>query len=513
MVGKQRSTTWLFVTLVAMSGCATVDPRPDYERVGQHITDATGRERVYRPEDDALVAEIVAGLLQDGITADEGVEICLLNNPGLQAAFMDVGMARADVVQAGLFSNPFLGISAGFPDGGGLANLEASVAHNIAELWQIPIRTRAAERSLDAAVLDLARMTTEVAANAKAAYYVAVGADERLRIAQENRDIAKNLLELAEMRQTAGAANELDVNLSRSIAVNAEIEVQRARLAAADARRALATVWGLTGDANALALTDPLPTEFPETPDAESLVQLAKTWRLDIRTATKAVSAAEVRLEQQHALVFPTVEISLDMERGDRSSQGGRDFLADAARASIASGGLTAPDIQPRSERRGEKGQDVILGPGLGIELPIFDQNQAQIAKAQYAVQQARKTLDALDRAVTQEVRGAVDRAMTAWRLLRIYRDQSIPLAQSNLDLSREAYRAGRASFLSVLESQRFFLETRRGYVEASQSAATMIPELERMIGLPFTRLATEAEHVESGSPQDSRVNQRDVEN
>ena len=100
--------------------------------------------------------------------------------------------------------------------------------------------------------------------------------------------------------------------------------------------------------------------------------------------------------------------------------------------------------------------------------------------------------LEGLDRAVTQEVRGAVDRAMTAWRLMQMYRDQSIPLAQGNLDLSREAYLAGHASFLSVLEAQRFFLETRRGYVEASQSAATMIPELERMIGLPFDRLLAE---------------------
>ena len=81
---------------------------------------------------------------------------------------------------------------------------------------------------------------------------------------------------------------------------------------------------------------------------------------------------------------------------------------------------------------------------------------------------------------------------MTAWRLMQMYRDQSIPLAQGNLDLSREAFRAGRASFLSVLEAQRFFLEARRGYVEAAQSAATMIPELERTIGLPFDRFLAE---------------------
>ena len=492
MLEKMATLLCLFVTVAALGGCATVDPRPDYGRVARQVTEATGRTRVYQPDQDALVAQIVAGLLEDGITASEAVEIGLLNNPALQAAFMDVGMARADAVQAGLFSNPFVGVSVRFPDGGGLASIEAGLAQNIAELWQIPVRKRAAERSLDGAIVDLARTAAGLAADAKTAYYAAVGADERLRIARENLDLAEDLLELALTRQKAGAANELDVNLSRGIALDSEIAVERERLSAADARRDLATLLGLVVDAGALSLNDPLPSDFPETPDASSLVKLAKLWRLDLQAARQAVAAAQANLEYQYRRIFPTVELGLDLERSERSRQGGRDVLADTARASIAAGGLTAPEIQPRSKRRSQKGQDIILGPSLGFELPIFDQNQAQIAKAQYALRQARKTLEALDRAVTQQVRRAVDRAGTASRLMQTYRDRSIPLAQGNLDLSREAYRAGRASFLSVLEAQRFFLATRRGYVEASQSAAMMIPQLERTIGLPFDRFLAE---------------------
>ena len=476
-----------------LAGCAAVEPQEDYARVKQHVTEATGQERLYRPEDDALVLERVEGLTEDGITAAEAVEICLLNNPALQAAFMDVGMARADAVQAGLFSNPFVGFSVMPPDGGGLANIQASIAQNIAELWQIPLRKRAAERSLDAAIVSLAGMASQLAADAKGAYYAAVGTDERLRIARENLDIANNLLELTVARQQAGAANELEVNLSRSVAVDSQISVERERLSAANARRKLAALLGLVGDANALVLNDALPGDYPDTQSAQALVSLAKSSRLDLQAAQQAVASAEAQLAYETRRVFPVVQMGAQLERSERSRQGGRDVLADTARASIANGRLTAPSIQPRSERRLQGGQDLILGPTLGVELPIFDQNQAQIAKARYALQQADKTLDALDRTVTQEVRNAVDRAMTAWRLMRMYRDNSIPLAQGNLDLSREAYRAGRASFLSVLEAQRFFLETRRGYVQASQTAATMIPELERTIGLPFDRLLDEA--------------------
>ncbi len=493
------------IVAVAIGGCATVNPQHDYARVSQHVSDATGHERVYQPEDEFIIAELVDDKLVGGISVDEAVDICLLNNPKLQASFMDVGMARADAVQSGLFSNPFLGISARLPDGGGLANIEASVAQNIAEIWQIPLRKRAAESSLDAAILNLANAASDLAAQTKSAYFAAVSGDEQLRIAQENLAIANNLLKLALTRQQAGAANELDANLSRGIALDAEIEVARVRLATSDMRRALATLLGLTIDADALALTDPLPSVFTEIKDIDSLVALAKVWRLDRQAAQHGVAEAEAQLETQYQLVWPTVELGLSMERSQRSRQGGRDVLADTARSSIAGGGLTVPGIQPRSQRRSEKGQEFILGPSLGIELPIFDQNQAQIAKAQYALQQARKTMDAIDRTITQEVRSAVDRAMTASQLMHMYRDRSIPLAQGNLDLSHQAFSAGRASFLSVLEAQRFFLETRRGYVEASHSAATMMPKLERMIGLPCGRFAAEVNKLKE-------MNQNDIE-
>ena len=99
----------------------------------------------------------------------------------------------------------------------------------------------------------------------------------------------------------------------------------------------------------------------------------------------------------------------------------------------------------------------------------------------------------ALDRAVTQEVRGALDRAATAWELEQLYRTRSIPLAERNLDLSRKSYQAGKVSFLEVLGAQQFFLESRSKYIEAHQRAAATIPDLERTVGRPFETLVEAA--------------------
>ncbi|MHC4610311.1 MAG: TolC family protein, partial [Planctomycetota bacterium] len=203
--GNAPVRPWWFA-IVGLAGCATVDPQFDYQRTGQYVAEATGQAQVYQPDNDALVEGLVEKLLADGITSQDAAQICLLNSPTLQAAFMNVGLARADVVQSGLLSNPSLGIALQLPAGGGLANLEGGLAQNIADLWQIPARKRAAESALEGAILDLARLAADVATDAKVAYFDAVGADERFHIAEENHEVAQSLLELALARQEAGAA-------------------------------------------------------------------------------------------------------------------------------------------------------------------------------------------------------------------------------------------------------------------------------------------------------------------
>jgi cobalt-zinc-cadmium efflux system outer membrane protein len=138
-----------------------------------------------------------------------------------------------------------------------------------------------------------------------------------------------------------------------------------------------------------------------------------------------------------------------------------------------------------------------MAGPSIEAELPIFDQNQAQIARAAYAYQQAARTVDALERAVAQEVRGAVDRTVTAWKLAELYRDGVVPLATSNMALAREAYQTGKVSWLSVLEAQRTLNTSRSRYVEAVRDAATSGARLEQAAGAPLARIAEGAKAPE----------------
>ncbi len=210
--------------------------------------------------------------------------------------------------------------------------------------------------------------------------------------------------------------------------------------------------------------------------------------------------AARERLLLEYRQVFPNVSLGLAFERESRPPAGGRDILADTARSSIAAGRLTAPTIEPRSAR--DSDTDFIIGPSISLDLPVFDQNQAQIAKARYALERQLRLLAGLERTLRQEVREAADQARTAWEVARYYRDEVVPQAERNLELSRDSYREGQSSILAVLDAQRTFLTARDRYAEAVQQGAAVVPDLERAVGLPMEQIL-EADASES-SPEDA---------
>lgn len=484
-------TAFAIFTSAFVWGCAVVKPQPDYDRAGKTIADATGIDSVFRPGDEDAMAKKVSELLAVGITCDEAVQICLINNPALQAAFQDVGIARADVVQSGLFSNPTLGLQAAFPEGGGRSNIQAIFAQNIVDLWQIPIRKRSSERLLDAAILDVARQASQLAVDTRSAYFTAVAADQALLIAKENVGIAEQLLDAAKARQQAGAVGELDVNLARGAVYSAELEMQRARLDAGSARRRMAILLGLIEIADDLQLaTASLLTPMIEL-DAEQIVQIALSSRLDVQAVRMEAEAKRHRVDLEIAKILPEFSIGFYEERTDRRALPGRKIPADTARASIAAGALTAPEIQSRGQRNRERSQiiDNLLGPAFNLTLPLFDQNQAQIAKARFAYEQSALQLDALERTVIQAVRQGVDAAQTARKVAEYFHEKMLPQTQANLDLSRQSYQAGRASLIVLLDAQRILLATRRDAVVADRESAITRAELERLTARPITAL------------------------
>lgn len=450
-LGTTRRQT-VVACVLGVAACQSVDPGPDYALAVEEIRAATGAEHVFRPDAaSGAIEERVAELLQGGLGLSEAVELGLLNNPALQASFHTVGMARADQVQAGLLTNPSLTAVLRFPTSGGSAEIEGALFASLLDLWQVPDRKRVAESALRGRILALAHEGALLASEIRVAYVEATTADRMLEIAGQNRVSAQRLLELAEERREAGASTIIDENLARLESLEIEVALRDAELASGEAHRRLLGLLGFgprTGGVRLLALSDEGP--IPLLPLGE-LEALALASRLDVRAVEEAVLQAAAEVRRQRGLSARRVDVGVAAEKD---------------------GGWS-------------------IGPGVRVELPIFDQNQAQVAKALEVLSRHEKVLVAIRLATTQEVSSALARAEASWDALAIYREDILTRSEATVRHTRESYHSGKTTILPALEAQRRLLAARGAYAKRLLMAATALSDLERATGTPRETLLT----------------------
>src|SRR5437867_1311568 len=93
----QHKAGYVWVLLVLLTGCATVDQRAGFSDISAAVEARSGKRAVWYlgTELDVHVAQEVQALLQDTLTADGAVQVALLNNRDLQAVYAELGVAQA----------------------------------------------------------------------------------------------------------------------------------------------------------------------------------------------------------------------------------------------------------------------------------------------------------------------------------------------------------------------------------------------------------------------------------
>lgn len=434
------------------ASCAAEALRPDYERAHDVIRGTTGIDTVHDPEAPPLGPDEIREALADGLGMDEAVRLALLNSRRLQAGFMGLGTARADYVQSGLLENPTLGLSFLFPAGGSdRTRLAGTMAMGIAETWRLPERRRTAAGAMEQRLLELGQLAGRLVADTRAAYARTVAARELVATARDSATLSARALEAVENQVARGVASSLQLQAARADALSTELDARSARRAEAEAARHLAALLSLTEDLHEVPLVDPLPDPAPLVTDREAMVAHALATRLDLRALQAAVAAAEARVELERARAGPDVEAGIGYER-------------------------------PESDDP----TDHVLGPVLAVELPIFDGNEAQISRAEYELEQMRRTWEAAEAEARQEVRAAADGARLAADGSRFLRDELLPQAERAAALVREAYENGNTTLLPLLDAERTLARARALRVESALEVVLATAELERALGGPL---------------------------
>ncbi len=117
------------------------------------------------------------------------------------------------------------------------------------------------------------------------------------------------------------------------------------------------------------------------------------------------------------------------------------------------------------------------------VQLPIFDRNQGEIARAGYAVTEAQEQEKFATGQVLTDVRDAFENLRTNEQVVGLYRSGYLDQAQQSRDISEYAYRHGAASLLDFLDAERSYRTTQLAYRQSLASYLLALEQLREAVG------------------------------
>ena len=274
-----------------LAGCVGFSDDARFSPVEQAVKERTGTETKWQWNEQAerTVRARVRELLAAPLGPTEAVQVALLNNPGLQASYAEVGIAEADLVQASRWQGPTFSFSR--LSGGGESEIERGVFFDVLGLLTLPLAVRAGEGRLQAVQHRAAAEALRVALDARRAWFQAVAAQESAKYAAQVKEAAETSAELARRMAEVGNFPKLTQAREQAFYADAAAQHARARHQAVAARERLARLMGLWGEDLAFQLPDRLPELPQEAREAGDLEALAVAQRLDVQGARRDAEA------------------------------------------------------------------------------------------------------------------------------------------------------------------------------------------------------------------------------
>jgi outer membrane protein, heavy metal efflux system len=420
-----------------------------FQGVQQSVRERTGKavrwEKDQAAHEQAL--QDVRQLLRKPLTVDTAVQIALLNNRSLQATFEGIGLSAADLLEAATIPNPGIDLAVRFPDKPPSGTyIDYSAAIDFLSVIMIPLKKRVAKDQLEAAALRVADDTLELVKQVKSAFYSLQASQQLLKRFKLIVDANAASLDLAQRQHEAGNITDLALAQQQSSYSRSQLDVASTE---AELRRnreklnLLLGLWGMDTDWQ-------ISGELPQVPSSDlpmrGLERLAISQRLDLQADYLQITSQvkNLGLTKSFRLV------------------GALDFGVNSERET---------DSQTRT------------GPSFAIELPIFNQGQARIARSEAALRQAQDKFEALAIDVRSEIRQLRDELASKREIARFYQDELLPGQRQILNESLLNYNAMEIGNFELFTTKAEEARTEREYIDAVRDYWITRAELERAVG------------------------------
>jgi cobalt-zinc-cadmium efflux system outer membrane protein len=437
------------VFCAASLGCAGTSPAPAFHDVAVRVMERSGhpiRWAQASPE-DAQVDGAVRALLGRDLAVDGAVQVALLRNRSLVATYEELSVSQADLVQAGLLKNPVLsgGVPAAEVDSVD-PPLVVGIAQDFLDLILLPARRSIARAQLETTELRVVDEVLGVQAQVRSAYFALQGAQQRAAMRRVVAEAADAAGTAAQAQRDAGNLSDLDYETQHVLAEQARVDLAREEVEVRAAHERLTRLMGLWGDEVRFTVPAALPDLPASDPALDRLEGLAVAQRSDLAAMRAEVDAIGRVLS-----------------------------LASSARWT----GLFTVGVDVTRLKDGRYS----FGPNASLELPIFDQRQALLARLRALQRQSQARLEARAVDARSEVREMRDRLLAARVIADRYRTVLVPLRERIVALAQERYGAMLLGVYELLLAKQAEVSTYREYIEAVQSYWVARSDLERAVG------------------------------
>lgn len=439
----------VLLLVILPGGCVAVPHEAGFADVRKAVADRTGQNIQWRGQttEDTAADHATRALLQRPLTADTAVQVALLNNRSLQATYEELGIAQAEVVQAGLLKNPVFEFDPRWSTKNpNRFSYELTVTQDFLDILYLPMRKRVAQSEFEGAKLRVAGEVVGRAAEVRAAFHRYQAAEQLVEMHRNVTQATEASRDVAQRLREAGNVPALRLHQEQALHGQAKLALAEAEAEALDAREELNKLMGLWGGQTGWTVEPRLP-ELPQQELGPSgLESLAVAQRLDLAAAKR----------QTQALAH-----SLGLSRFSAW-----DFTT---------------GVHAESEPEPESGANI--GPHLEGSVPLFDQGQAKVAQARARLRQSQQQFAALAVEIRGDVRRARNRMLAARDRAAYYRAVMVPLRQRVTQETLLQYNAMQVGALELLQTKQEEIEAGQQYIQSLRDYWLARAELERAVG------------------------------
>ncbi len=424
-----------------VAGCQTAPHAPDTNTVAAHLNRRIG-QTIPCQIGSGQIALPPGASLDDGITEDEAVAIALYNNAAFQELLVDLGIARGDLIQAGLLPNPefvyFWPMSE--------KPYKYLFDLPIEAIWLRPIRMKSAAREADRVAERLTQAGLDLMRDVRQAHADVVLAHERVRVAREGVSLRGRIAELAEKRFKAGDTSEQEAATGRIDSAQAQQDAARIMSDVPVLEERLRNLMGI-GSVRGPLRVDALPPPQCHVLDADALTNEALASRPDALAAAEAIAAAQARVA--------FAKLGWVRLLGIADATSGKDSH--------------------------------VLGPAVRVTVPIFNWNQGNIARADAELERAIRNQKTVANQIILDVNRAYYQYRQSCNELEILRTKVRPEVEGVVKRAQAGYQAGNIAIFIVLENTRQRLDADLREAQLHGDQRRFWAELERSVGRRLT--------------------------